>query len=95
MNLGDISTFAKERVVKATLKENLILALGEQNINTQITNTKVELSEEFKKTYDAIKSDESERTIVIANAEKILDNMREQFKNNFKTIRDFENEGRE
>ena len=92
MNLGDISTFAKERVVKATLKENLILALGEQNINTQITNTKIELGEEFKETYGAIKS---ERTVIIANAEKILENMRKQFENNFVTTRDFENEGRE
>lgn len=92
MNLGDISTFAKERVVKATLKENLILALGEQNINTQITNPGPELSEEFKKNYGALKS---KRTVIIANAEKILENMRKQFENNFVTTRDFENEGRE
>ena len=73
MNLdNDISKFAK-----ATLKENLILALGEQNINTQITNTKIELSEEFKKTYGAIKS---QRTVVIANAEKILESFNRQEK---------------
>ena len=67
MNIkNDISQFAK-----ATLKDNVnFLALGEQNINTQITNTKIELSEEFKKTYGAIKS---QRTVVIANAEKILE----------------------
>ena len=94
MNLGkDISTFAKETVVKATLKDTVnFLALGEQNINTQITNTKIELGEEFKETYGAIKS---ERTVIIANAEKILENMHKQFENNFVTTRDFENEGRE
>lgn len=84
---NDISQLAK-----ATLKDRVILALGEQNINTQITNTKIELGEEFKETYGAIKS---ERTVIIANAEKILDNMRKQFENNFVTTRDFENEGRE
>lgn len=71
MNLdNDISKFAK-----ATLKENLILALGEQNINTQITNPGPELSEEFKKNYGALKS---KRTVVIANAEKILASMRNE-----------------
>lgn len=71
MNIkNDISQFAK-----ATLKDNVnFLALGEQNINTQITNTKIEISEEFKKTYGAIKS---QRTVVIANAEKIFENMQQ------------------
>ncbi len=70
---NDISQLAK-----ATLKDNVnFLALGEQNINTQITNTKIELSEEFKKTYGAIKS---QRTVVIANAEKILESFNRQEK---------------
>ncbi len=75
---NDISQLAK-----ATLKDNVnFLALGEQNINTQITNTKIELSEEFKKTYGAIKS---QRTVVIANAEKILEsfNRQEKYMNDF------------
>ena len=79
MNIkNDISQLAK-----ATLKDNVnFLALGEQNINTQITNTKIELSEEFKKTYGAIKS---QRTVVIANAEKILEsfNRQEKYMNDF------------
>lgn len=70
---NDISQLAK-----ATLKDNVnFLALGEQNINTQITNTKIEISEEFKKTYGAIKS---QRTVVIANAEKILESFNRQEK---------------
>ena len=75
---NDISQLAK-----ATLKDNVnFLALGEQNINTQITNPKIELSEEFKKTYGAIKS---QRTVVIANAEKILEsfNRQEKYMNDF------------
>ena len=79
MNIkNDISQLAK-----ATLKDNVnFLALGEQNINTQITNTKIEISEEFKKTYGAIKS---QRTVVIANAEKILEsfNRQEKYMNDF------------
>ena len=89
---NDISSFAKAELANATLKDdNTIFALGEQNINTKITNQKIELSEEFKKTYGALKS---QRTVVIANAEKILENMRKQAAKD-EIIRDFENYGRE
>lgn len=88
---NDISPFAKEKLAKEIVKNNTIFALGEQNKNTKITNQKIELSEEFKKTYGALKS---QHTVVIANGLEILENMRKQFKNNFETIRDFEN-GRE
>lgn len=66
---NDISQLAK-----ATLKDNVnFLALGEQNINAKIINTKIKINEDFKKTYGALKSQKGGtiRTVVIANAEKI------------------------
>lgn len=86
---NDISQLAKATLANATLKDNTIFALG-GNIKTQITNNteldEIKLDEDFKKNYGALKS---QRTVVIANAEKILENMRKQFEN------DFENYGRE
>lgn len=82
---NDISPFAKEKLAKEIVKNNTIFALGEQNKNTKITNTKVKLDEEFKKTYGAY----GEHIVVIANGLEISKNMRKQFENNF------ENDGRE
>ena len=98
---NDISQLAK-----ATLKDDVnFLALGEQNINAKIINTKIKINEDFKKTYGALKSQKGGtiRTVVIANAEKIkniFENMRKQSENNLKNMRkqkknDFENYGRE
>lgn len=94
---NDISPFAKEKLAKEIVKNNTIFALGEQNKNTKITNTKVKLDEEFKKTYGASGALKSQtggtiRTVVIANAEiikNILENMLKQPEKNF------ENDGRE
>lgn len=67
---NDISQLAK-----ATLKDNTIFALS-GNIETQITNN-IELDEEFKKRYGAYGALKSRRTVVIANAEKIFENMQQ------------------
>lgn len=80
-----ISQFAKATLANATLKDNTIFALG-GNIETQITND-IKLDKKFKETYGA--TIKSQHTVVIANALKILENMRKQFENNF------ENDGRE
>ena len=90
---NDISSFAKAELANATLKDdNTIFALS-GNIETQITNN-IELDEEFKKRYGAYGALKSQRTVVIANAEKILENMRKQAAKD-EIIRDFENYGRE
>ena len=99
-----ISPFAKETLVKEIVKKNTI-ALRE-NTETQNTNNteldEIKLDEDFKKNYGALKSQTGGtiHTVVIANAEGILENMRKQLEKILENMRkqfenNFENDGRE